>query len=504
LSRENTFDADEWIVQAKQLHADIERSRVTAREIVEQHEQTDPIRSKVEDASAKVELIETEIAFNQAVAGTLEVVQRLCQQLEASRASLASGNITAAIEQLEAIQAALGDNTFFVNTNVMSILTIEGSRLRQEIEEAVCLRWSQQLNVDRQKSELRIEKAQGPDSLESTILSLEQLGTFTAVNEKFQQDLITIIIDPILQPRRDGNSHTVTVTEAGIHLDSETSKAAVAETLDRITRVLDYLRQNLPSSISDTIPQSFLPAVASKTISGWLSPAIPTDLSGLDKFEETLELVLQLTKTIESWGWSGHEELSGWVNQAARLWLARRRVDSLDRVRKVLAASTGSTKQVERVEKETVTQADEALLENANTDDWDAEWDDDKEEPTTGESATHTEEDEEDVSAWGLDDDAQEDAKPQPTASTNDDDDADDADDAWGWGEDEEDSKDEQNDQSHTTPSSKPTKEKNNVQPPTEKEVVLREVYTVTDIPESVLRIVQQQITDSKDISQPP
>lgn len=474
---------------------------MTAREIVEQHGQTDPIRSEVEDASAKVGLIETEIAFNEAVAGTLEVVQRLCHQLEAARASLARGKIAAAIEQLEAIQAALGDDTFFANTNVMSILTIEGSRLRQEVEEAVRLRWSQQLNVDRQKGEIRIEKTQGPDSLESTISSLEQLDTFTTANEKFQQDLMTTIIDPILLPRRDGNCHAATVTEAGIHLDSESSKATVAETLDRITRVLDYLRQNLPPAISDTITQSFLPAVASKTISGWLSPAIPTDLSGLDQFEETLDLVLHLTKTIESWGWSGHEELSGWVNQAARLWLARRRVDSLDRVRKVLAASTGSTKQVERVEKETVTQADEALLENNTNDDWDAEWDDDKEEPTTGEVATPAEEDEEDVSAWGLDDDAQDNAKPRATASTNDDDDADDA---WGWGEDEEDSKEEQNDQSHTTPSSKLIKEKNNVQPPAEKEVVLREVYTVTDIPESVLSIVQQQITDSKDISQPP
>jgi centromere/kinetochore protein ZW10 len=488
LSRENTFDADEWIVQAKQLHADIERSRVTAREIVEQHGQTDSIRSKVEDASAKVGLIETEIAFNEAVAGTLEVVQRLCQQLEAARVSLASGDITAAIEQLEAIQAALGDNTFSANTNVMSILTLEGSRLRQEIEEAVRLRWSQQLHLDRQKGELRIEKAQGSDSLESTISSIEELGTYTAVNEKFQRDLMTIIIDPILLPRRDGNCHAVTVTEAGIHLDSESSKAAVAETLDRITRVLNYLRQNLPSAVSDTIPQFFLPAVASKTISGWLSPAIPTDLSGLDKFEETLDLVLQLTKTIESWGWSGHEELSGWVNQAARLWLAKRRVDSLDSVRKVLAASTGSTKQVERVEKETVTQADEALLESTATNDWDADWDDDKEDLTTGETDTHAEEDEEDVSAWGLDDDAQ-----------------DDADDAWGWGEDEEeDSKDEQADKSHNAPLSKPTKGKIVVQPPAEKEVVLREVYTVTDIPESVLRIVKQQITDSKDISQPP
>jgi centromere/kinetochore protein ZW10 len=36
------------------------------------------------------------------------------------------------------------------------------------------------------------------------------------------------------------------------------------------------------------------------------------------------------------------------------------------------------------------------------------------------------------------------------------------------------------------------------------REITLREVYTVTDIPDSILDIVRQQINDSKDISQPP
>lgn len=475
---------------------------MTAREIVEQHEQTGPLRSKVEDANAKVGLIETEIAFNEAVAGTLEEVQRLCQQIEAARASLASGDISTAIEQLEAIQGALGDDTFFANTNVMSILTIESSRLRQDIEDAVHLRWDKQLYVDCHKGELRIEKAQGPDSLESTISSLERLGTFTVVNEKFQQELTKAIIDPILQPRRDGMSHAVSVTESGIQIHSEPSEATVAETLDRITRVLDVLRQGLPSKVTATFPQSLVAAIASKTISGCLSGAIPTDLGGLNQFEETLDLVLQLTKSIESWSWSGHEELVSWVNQAARLWLARRRIDSLDRVRKVLAASTGNTRQVERVEKETVTQADGALLDNTTTDDWDAEWDDEKEEATTHTNAVHLGEngDDEDVSAWGLDED-DDDAKPH-TAPTADDDDEDDGD-AWGWGEDD-DGKDEKTEQLQSASSSKPSKEPSAVQPSSEKEVVLREVYTVTDIPDSVLDIVQQQILDSRDITQPP
>ncbi|KAJ5559846.1 hypothetical protein N7513_002245 [Penicillium frequentans] len=494
LSRENTFDADDWIVQAQQLHADIERSRVTAREIVSQHEQTSPLREKVEDASAKVALIETEIAFNQAVAETLEEVQRLCEQLELGRTTLGTGHITAAIEQLESTKTAIETDTPFSNTNVMGILSGEVARLRGEIEDALRLRWSDQVTIDRAKGEFRI--TDDTDSLDETIASLSQLGIISSANEKFQNDFIATVIDPILLPRADGSSRAVEVTETVIRIDSAYSRTTVVEILSRITDVLNYLRLKLPSSMLATLPQSLIPAVASKAIAGWLSSAIPTTLDGLEDFENTLDCVLHFTKTIQSWEWSGQEELVSWVNQAPRLWLTRRRVDSLDSVRKAIAASKGTTKQVERVEKEKVSHADEALLENATTDDWDADWDDEKEEAS---AAAQPEEDEEDVSAWGLDEDDNEaPAKPDvPDAPEEDD-----ADDAWGWGDDDEEKGDE-NKKPPVVTEKKPTGGEKSTPSSSPKEVVLREVYTVTDIPDSIIEIVLQQIFDSRDIAQP-
>ncbi|KAJ5105495.1 hypothetical protein NUU61_002842 [Penicillium alfredii] len=505
LSRENTFDADDWIVQAKQLHADIERSRLTAREIVAQHEHTHPLQAKVDDASAKVGLIETEIAFNQAVAGTLEQVQRLCQQLDTGRTALGNGQITAAIEQLESTTAAISEDTFFTNTNVMSILTAEVARLRQEIVEALRLRWGDLLKIDRQKGEFQVSRVEGADSLENIITSLSRLDVLAPANAKFQKNFILAIIDPILLARPDGTSYGVVVTDSGVRVDSEPSKATIAETLDRITNVLGYLRQNLPSSITATFPESLIPGIASKAISAWLSPAIPTDLDGLGRFEKTLENVLQFTQTIVSWGWNGQEELVSWVNQAPRLWLTRRRVDSLDSVRKVLSASQGTTRQVERIEKEKVSQADGALLENT-TDDWDADWDYEKEDAPEQATTAQPDDDDEDVSAWGLDEETQEEAtqeEAKPDAATSTEEEDDDAGDAWGWG-------DEDDQQSNGSPSkpkaaaaSKPTNEESTAPSASPKEVTLKEVYTVTDIPGSILQILRQQIADSKDISQP-
>lgn len=501
LSRENTFDADDWIIQAKQLHADIERSRVTAREIVAQHEHTNPLRSKVEDAEAKVELIETEIAFNQAVAETLEEVQRLCQQLENGRTALSNGEIAIAIQHLEVTKATVQEGSFFTNTNVMSILSAEVTQLQQEIEDAVRQRWSQQLNFDRSRGTFEVTKAEGIGALDETIALLSQLDIFVPASDKLQGDLLSVIIDPILLPRRDGSSHGVTITETGIHVEHELSQATIAETLARIKDVLEYLRQ-LPQSISATFPQTFIPAVASKAISGWLSSSIPTDLDGLGEFEKTLGLVLDLTKTLESWGWSGHEELVSWVNQAPRLWLTRRRVHSLDSVRKALAASKGTFKQVERIEKEKISQTDGALLEKAPTDEWDAGWDDEKEESATDKAATtELEDDEEDVSAWGLDEDTPEEIKPTTTAGAEDDDDVDDA---WGWGDDDEGDKGEKTQQTQVSPATNPPNGEKAGQASGPREVTLKEVYTITDIPDAVLQIVQQQITDSNDISQPP
>lgn len=448
-----------------------------------------------------MELIETEIAFNQAVAETLQEVQRLYQQLGNGRAALANGQLTVAIEQLESTKAAIRKDAFFTNTNVMSILTLEVARFREQIEDTLRLCWQQQLKVNRQRGEFQVVKGDDADSLDNTIASMSRLEILASASEKLLKDLCVAVVDPILLPRADGKSRAVSITDTGIRVQSEFSETTVAETLSRTTEVLDYLRQNLPQPILAELSQSLIPSIALKAISGWLSSSIPTTLNGLGEFEETLDIVMQFTNTVQSWGWTGIEELVSWVNQAPRLWLTRRRVDSLDSVRKVLAASQGTTKQVERVEKEQVSRADEALLETA-TDDWDANWDDEKEEagPAPASVTAGQPEEEEDVSAWGLDEDAQEKAEPATGAG---DDDADD--DAWGWGDDEgEEEASDQHKSLQADTTSKPVNGGKAAQSSTPREMTLREVYTVTDIPDSILDIVRQQINDSKDISQPP
>ncbi|KAF9882964.1 hypothetical protein FE257_004391 [Aspergillus nanangensis] len=497
LSQGNNFDADGWISQAKQLHADIERSRATARDIVAQHENTEPLELKVHDATAKVGLIETEIEFNQAVTSTLEEVQRLCQQLDAGRTFLAEGKVMDAIDTLEETDIAVRRENLFTNTNVMHILLENVCELRQEITNFLQNSWSELLHIDKLGAKLTLCQTT-EHSLEDTIAALTRLDLLAPAVDKFQKSLLAAIIDPILLPALHSHSRRVQASGSSIEIDLQASKSTVAEVLDRIVDVLKFIRHNLPSSITNSFPDSFIPALSSKIISSWLSSAIPTELTGLVEFENTLDHVLKFSRTVESFGWHGHEELVSWVNQAPRLWLTRRRVDSLDQVRRVLAASQGNTKQVERVEKEEVSPTDEALLENATTDDWDAGWDDDND-PETKRPGHGSKEEEEDVSAWGLDDDDDKEDLPESKPDASQDDDGE----AWGWGDEDEEEQQPNTEKGNSQDMAKPVNGKNAAHDISSREVTLREQYTVTDIPECILGIVRQQIADSETISQP-
>ncbi|KAJ9200695.1 hypothetical protein DTO164E3_1451 [Paecilomyces variotii] len=500
LSQENASDVDGWIAQARQLHADIERSRVTAREIVAQHENTRPIQLQVEDATAKVELLKTEIAFNQALTETLEQVHKLSCRLDAGRTSLAEGDVIAAIESLEHTEKALGEVAFPKNSNVTAILYEGLNGLRRSIIEALRVRWDSLVQFDKKNHRLVITD-QKDASLELTIIALSRVNMLDSINDSFQKDLLASIFNLILLPSLPGKSFAVSVQESGIFLES-LSTASIAEVLERVARVLGYLKQHLPTSISARLSEIVIPTISSQLISSWLSPSIPTDLDGLHDYEDTLERVLQFSKTIEKFGWNGQTELVSWVNQAPRLWLARRRVSSLDEVRKALADSKGTTRQVERVEKEKVSSENEALLEGGATDDWDASWENENEEATNDANAKHSAEDEEDVSAWGLDEDDGDTKVDEPIAGESPEDDE--AEDAWGWGDDEEQELDkgESMQAPPTAASLKQVNGRSDKHAPAEREITLREYYTVTDIPDSILATVVRQITDSHNLSQ--
>lgn len=325
---------------------------------------------------------------------------------------------------------------------------------------------------------------------------------FDAVNTSFQQGLLDNIIQPILMLKNPGQSCGVCVNDNGVRV-GEPSSSSISDIIDRILLVLRYLQENLPASISESVAEGIIPKTSSMLSGYWLSPNIPLNLMDIQDFEKTLIRVTQFTDSIESLGWKGQEELVSWVNQFPRLWLTRRRVDSLDQVRRILVQSKGTTKEVQRVEKEIVKSTDDVLLDTGVTDDWDANWGNESEgeaeEPpqattTTGPKA----DDEDDVDAWGLGEEEEED-----NAKANEDEQEEDA---WGWGDDVD---EEPGTETHEPGSEAQSSFKKQHEAPAAekrsatKEITLTEHYTITDIPDSVIALIQLQITDSALLATP-
>ena len=103
LSQNSSSDIDEWITHARQLQEDIKQSTAVAREIVIEYEEGQNLSAGVEDAEAKLNLLQNETSFNDTVTSSLEDIWSLDKDLTEAEAILATGNIielVATIKQL--------------------------------------------------------------------------------------------------------------------------------------------------------------------------------------------------------------------------------------------------------------------------------------------------------------------------------------------------------------------------------------------------------------------
>jgi protein transport protein DSL1/ZW10 len=119
LSQNCSSDVDEWITQARHLQENIQRSKVVAREIVKEYEGGHNLLSRVQDARAKLDLLQQETLFNQAVTLSLEDTWSLDRDLNEAESILANGrlvDLVADIEQLSIrIQRLAGSNAKDIN-----------------------------------------------------------------------------------------------------------------------------------------------------------------------------------------------------------------------------------------------------------------------------------------------------------------------------------------------------------------------------------------------------
>lgn len=280
--------------------------------------------------------------------------------------------------------------------------------------------------------------------------------------------------------------------------------------------------KKIPQDLINTMSSVLLPEILPKITKVWLDSAVPSSLEEMDRFQQVIAAAKQFHSTLKSLGFSNLGDLQEWADSAPRVWLSKRREAALDSVRTKLSEGLGTTKSVERAEKQLVSKSEgKQLAANravADDDDhgWDTAWDDGGDEenktamdddtkaaptaaPTAAVAAAADEDDGADAwGAWG-DDDAGEPEEKKETMESNEkdrQDDDDDAADAWGaWGDDANEGHGEEGTET-ATKIAQPSKE------PETRELTLKETYNITSMPQPVLDLIFAIVEDGAALTQ--
>ncbi|KAH7131941.1 hypothetical protein B0J11DRAFT_480784 [Dendryphion nanum] len=513
LSREAASDVDGWIAQARRLQDDIKRSKETAHEIVKQAEAGKDHTARVQDTASKVSFLYSEITYNENLKHVVEQLRDISTLLEAAQDAAVHGHVMHALERLEDVDSAFKQLGSFETTRVVGVLKSRAEQLRAAIVETTTESWNGLIIIEPAEKRITLKdefERETTIQIQTVVDALTKLGLFDSFIKRLSQDFSNVVIFPRFVFGSDQVVSGFDIEGDDIQISGRVKNISVRAALEDIQSIGEYLSTRLPPSVAVPLSHKLIPVIASRLISNWLLPAVPLSTDGVLDFQETLSLVLGLAEYFDELQWTGQQQLRDWVDESAQIWLSRRTEAALARVHALCPRRVRDKKIVERVETQVVTKGDAVLgKKQEQEEDWGA-WGDD-EEPTADSQPVQPQEEveEEDMSAWGMDEDEEEkkeDTKPDASDGKKGSEDTEEDGDAWdAWGDDEETQAD-----SPVKPSAKATdRSKSNGQgeglqkKSADKELTLRETYTVTAIPDSIVEIIMQTISDVGTLNQP-
>lgn len=484
LSRASAPDIDTWIARAKELQRDIQRSRETAREIVEEAERGRELRVELDEKGKKVEFLEKEVGFNAKLRERLERVRDVKILVGEGRDALVAEKLQEGLskwQEAEEKVGLLGSG----DEGVGALLRGRVMGLRDVLKEAVESGWDEYIHVDLEARKVSVATQSDINGLLATS---KGLGDYDSAIKKLAKDFDRAIVRPRLAIGKDGRVGRITVDGKTLKCQSPNEDADSHALFEDLGKIVDWLRTTLPSDIADPLWDNLSTSMLSRLEDTWLDTAVPLDIAEMPAFQEVLADVSSLADQIDTFNGTGSKPLRDWVQNAPRTWLTKRRETVLGDVRNLVFTGLRETKVVERVETQMVSKED--ALADGDDDEWDTAWDEPDEETSATphpEEAAPAPEDDEEASAWGAD--FSDEPEEAPKEATNDDEE-----DAWGWGD--------GNDDPKPSPPSKKSLSKPTHRP-AERELTLRETFTITAVPDSLLTLLQQIITDAQTLADP-
>lgn len=337
-------------------------------------------------------------------------------------------------------------------------------------------------------------------SLTDAVIGLQ---AYKEVDERMEQ-LWRNVDAAIISPRMDFRSDTfpsIQVDGDILKLSGEASRSVDALLADLET-TFGFLARKLPSDLLPPLGNFMIADVIPKLIGEWLEPAVPSSLKEMDNFQAMIKRAKEFCQSLTEYGYTGFVDLQNWVDNAPSIWLGKCRETTLDSVRSKLLGGIGESKQVEKVEKQMVSIAEGKEITKtpggagatAETADWGADWGDaweedneqakDQDKPTAKDPGSTKADEDDGADAWGWDEEDTT-AGTETTKQATEKDDEDDSAAAWGWG-------DEDTTQPEPTPA---YQSKTSAQGET-RELVLKETYSVSSMPEPVLELIYAILED--------
>ncbi|KAH6893093.1 hypothetical protein B0T10DRAFT_509672 [Thelonectria olida] len=508
VEQETNEDVSTWARTHKALQADIVRLKAIQNEVVQLSEAPAGSGEAVEEAEQKIEFLNREVQYSQQLHGALRRVHNVTNLLNQVEAAKDERRIIDSLHLLEQSWAAQDQIGVSKTCRVMRLLDIRSFELKSAVHEVFDHVWKALVHTDIESRKVVIY-----DSIVDEQMSLADavvgLKAYKEVEERMEQ-LWRNLDAAVVSPRMDNRNSTV----PSVQVQGETLQLSghgdqsVESLLSDLETVIVFLNKRLPPDLLPSLGQFMMADIIPRLVQQCLNSAVPTSLKDMDKFQATIERARQFCETLENNEYTGFDELKHWVDNAPSIWLGKCRESSLAEVRSRLLDGIGEPKQVEKVEKQMVsisegkelsksTQATAAVEGNDWGDAWGDAWDEDdsqtKEEPKAKSKAPVSTEskvaEDDGADAWGWDDDTTEDTPEQKKGDNQDDgDDDDDSAAAWGWGD------EDTTQEPEVEPTQKPTPAR--AQEAT-RELVLRETYSISSMPEPVLELIYAILEDA-------
>ena len=330
-----------------------------------------------------------------------------------------------------------------------------------------------------------------------------QLGLLEQLIADLAAGLKNAIITPRLQLATGKYENLLTVGGDSLTILASSSPFDIRRVFDDLGTFIRFLQAHLPSSIAAPLSKLLAPELVQGLIFQRLCFVVSEDLGALQDFTNTREQVNQFAETLASLKWPGQDRLRAWINSIPQVWLQKRQKTCLHETRRLLKRGYGDIKTVERVETRNISQQDHLFTGNTRNQEWEAEWSGEEESSPVQKRIERenfaSAEEEEDVSAWGLDDEGDDEIKSNRAVVDNEEDDA------WGWGDDHDTEDLPKSPRRALATSSEPEVDghTNPRRRRSERQVTLKETYHITSLPIRILELLHNILSDADTLSEP-